>query len=116
MHTHTSRLDFGCDFAAVQLATALLRQTPRVGLLEAVPQRLDLLHPFPFRQLGRIPQLEKLWGELHQPSGLDHDDFSHVFLGGQHQFVVAYDVWIVVEECGRWVDVDWHTAPLRRDP
>ena len=62
--------------------------SPGVGLLVAVVQRLQfqlLLLP---AEAMRVGHSVERWGELHQPAGVDGGHLPHVLLGRQHQLMV----------------------------
>ena len=74
------------------------RQTPRILWIEAIVQRLDLFLAFLLGDLIWIGCLLKIRSQLHQPLGINHHDVSHVFLGGQHQFMVHDVFGILLKE------------------
>lgn len=66
--------------------------TPGVGLLVFVVERLNLLLLLLFAEFSWVRMFEELGSKLHQPLGVDGCHFPHVFLGCQHQLVVDHPV------------------------
>lgn len=64
------------------------RDSPGVGLLVAVVQRLQPLLFLLFAEARRVGHFEEGGRELHQPAGVDGGHLPHVLLGGQHQLVI----------------------------
>jgi hypothetical protein len=57
--------------------------------------------------------LDELRGSLDKPLGLDSADVVTVLSCGQHEFVIKEPLWGTVEECGRWVNIDWSAFDQR---
>lgn len=68
------------------------RYPPGIGLLVAVVEGLQPLLLLLLAQLGWVRNLEESWCKLHQPARIDGCHLTHVFLGGQHQFVIHHPV------------------------
>jgi len=68
------------------------RDTPRVGLLVFVVERLDLLRLLGSTQARWVGELEELWRKLDEPFRIDRRHFTHVFLGRHHQLMVNHPV------------------------
>ena len=68
------------------------RDTPGVGLLVFVVERLDLLRLLGSTQARWVGELEELWRKLDEPFRIDRRHFTHVFLGRHHQLMVNHPV------------------------
>lgn len=77
-------------FVALHTSTASegTRDSPGVGFLVAVVQRLQALLFLLLAEAGGVRHFEEGWGKLHQPARVNGGHLSHVLLGGQHQLVI----------------------------
>lgn len=64
------------------------RDSPSVGFLVTVVQRLQALLFLLLAEASGVRHFEEGWRELHQPARVNGGHLSHVLLGGQHQLVI----------------------------
>lgn len=64
------------------------RDSPGIGFLVAVVQRLQALLFLLLAEACGVGHFEEGGRKLHQPAGIDGGHLPHVLLGGQHQLVV----------------------------
>lgn len=64
--------------------------SPGIGLLVSVVERLETLLFLLFAEASRVGYFEEGWRELHQPAWVDCRHLSHILFGGQHQFMVYH--------------------------
>ena len=76
--------------------------SPSVGFLVTVVQRLQALLLLLLAEACGVRHLEEGGGELHQPARVDGGHLPHVLLGSQHQLMVHHPV----ENRGRTLDTD----------
>ena len=80
----TLECNFGVEFSEST------RDSPGVGFLIFVVQRLNLLLLLLLAELSGVRELEELGGKLHQPLWVNGRHFPHVLLGRQNQLVVHH--------------------------
>ena len=61
---------------------------PGVGLLVAVVQRLQFLHPLLPAEACRVGHSVEGRGEFYQPARVDGGHLTHVLLSGQNQLMI----------------------------
>ena len=64
------------------------RNSPFVGILVLVEERLDLLLLLVLGEFCRISELEKRGRKLDKPLGVNGAHLTHILLGGEHELVI----------------------------